>query len=162
MSNFKNLSMKAKTLWLAATFLAGFALFFAITYATIQEIRVGGPQYQTIVMEKDLLADALPPTLYIVESYLSTHLMQDTSSPEAAEAAIKRYHEFKDGFANSLNGWLDKYPSGPIKDKLRKEVATSAEEIFAVVDRELIPALNANDDEALDKVSAKLETFLST
>ncbi len=159
MSKFQNLSMKTKILWLAATFVVGFAAFFALTYTTIQEIRVGGPQYQTIVMEKDLLADALPPTLYIVESYLSTHLMQDTASPEAAETAIKRYHQFKEGFSNSLSNWLEKYPSGPIKDKLRKEVATSAEEIFAVVDRDLIPALKANDGEALDKASAKLETL---
>lgn len=157
MSKFKNLSMKSKTLWLAGTFLVGFLLFGAITYTTIQEIRVGGPQYSTIVLEKDLLADALPPTLYVIESYLSTHLMQDTAEGEVRDAAIKNYAKFRAAFDSSLQGWLEKFPEGKIKEILRKDVTNSAQEIFAVVERDLLPAVEANDEAAKEAASLRLE-----
>ncbi len=156
MTKLKNLSMKSKTLLLAITFFLGFLVFGGITYTTIQEVRVGGPQYTTIVQEKDLLADALPPTLYAIESYLSTHLMQDADQPEVREDAVKNYEKFRAAFDTSLQGWMEKFPEGKIKEVLRKDITDSTVAVFKVVEEELFPAMEKKDDEAREAASLKL------
>ena len=156
MSKFNNLSMKSKTLLLAATFLAGFLTFGVITYTTIQQVRVGGPHYTTIVQEKDLLADALPPTLYAIESYLSTHLMQDADQDDVRGDAVKNYEKFRAAFDTSMQGWLEKFPEGKIKDVLRKDIVDSTEELFGVVEEELLPAIESQDHPAREAANLKL------
>ncbi len=156
-AGLSNMSMKGKVTCLAITFIAGFLTVGTMTYRTIREIRVGGPRYNDIVLDKDLLADALPPLLYIVESYLNTHLMQDTSDVASRVAAAERYKEFKKSYASSMATWKEKFPEGDIKALLSSDVARSAEAIFAAVDNELLPALEKNDQAELSKISAKLE-----
>lgn len=157
MANLRNLSMKAKILCLATTFVVGFLTIGIITHQTIQQIRVGGKHYNEIVANKDLLADCLPPLLYVVESYLSTHLMQDSEDAAVQADAIEQYKGFKENYKTSMNNWLTNYPDGEIKELLRTDVADSAEEIFATVDRELIPALEKKDAAAIEAINEKLE-----
>lgn len=152
-----NLSMKAKVLCLVFTFVVGFLAFAGITYTSIREIRVGGSHYNEIILNKDLLADAMPPTLYIVESYLSTHLMQDSPGAEARADAIKRYKSFQTAFQDGLVSWTKKIADGEVKTLLTKQVAKSAEAIFTAIDRELIPAIEKDDTEAMDSISKRLE-----
>ncbi len=157
MAKFRNLSMKGKVLFLAATFVVGFVAVAAMTLQTINQVRVGGKHYQEIVKNKDLLADCLPPTVYVVQSYLSTHLMQDSEDSATQADAIKEYETFKVAYTDSMKKWLEQYPDGDIKDQLRGSVAQSAEDLFAVVDNELIPALKNKESDKLEEINQKLE-----
>ncbi len=157
MSKLFSLSMKAKVVCLAAVFLVGFLTFGASTYTTIQEVRIGGEKYNAVVTDKDLLADILPPLLYVVESYLSTHLMQDCDDADERAKAIQTYREFKKSYETSMTAWTEKLPTGELKSKILGDVKHTADDIFATVDRELIPAIYKNDAAANDAVSSKLE-----
>jgi methyl-accepting chemotaxis protein len=157
MANLRNLSMKAKILCLATTFVIGFLTIGIITQHTIQQIRVGGAHYKEIVANKDLLADTLPPLIYVVESYLSTHMMQDSEDAAIQGQAIEGYKSFKNNYETSMKNWLANYPEGEIKDLLRDDVADSAEAIFATVDNELIPAIQRKDADKLQEINEKLE-----
>ena len=156
---FKNMNMRGKVACLALTFLGGFLSFGVLTYTTIQTIRIGGPKYTAVVTDKDLLADSMPPLLYIVESYLSTHLMQDTHDELSRAEAIGVYKEFKKSYEASMANWAEKFPEGEIRDLLTTEVKQSAEEIFATVETELLPAMEREDDEAKEEISTKLENL---
>jgi signal transduction histidine kinase/ActR/RegA family two-component response regulator len=62
------LSAKNKVrLWglLSAMLLIGVVLIWSIN-----ALRIGGDSYQKIISDKDLIADVLPPPLYVIESYL--------------------------------------------------------------------------------------------
>ena len=157
MSNLFSLSMKAKVACLASTFLVGFLVLAGITYLTIAEIRVGGSRYAEIVDDKDLLSDAFPPALYVVDSYLSTHLLQDSADPVAREEYMKLYRESRSNYDSSLRVWSSKLPEGQIKEMLTKQVASSAEALFASIERELLPALEKNDQASVNVISKKLE-----
>ncbi len=161
MSKFNNLSMQAKTLWLAGSFVVGFSVFAILAYSTLQKIRVGGPQYTNIVMQKDLLADSLPPTLYVIESFLNSQLVQVSAVNNEREVALKNYADFKAAFDTSLQAWMEKFPEGKIKDKLRKEVASTAQEVFNVVDRELLPAMSEKNPAAIEIANAKLRQLFA-
>lgn len=162
MSTLRNLSMTSKILCLATTFVIGFVTFGAIAYTTIQEIRVGGAKYQEIVLDKDLLADSMPPFLYVVDCYASVRQMWDTQDPSARAAAMERYLEYKKNYETSMAGWLEKYPSGDTREFLKKEIAPTAEAIFSVVEKELFPSLERNDVESVSKLKAKIEGLFQT
>ncbi len=154
---FKNMNMKGKVACLAFTFLGGFLSFGALTYTTIQTIRVGGPKYTAIVTDKDLLADAMPPLLYVVESYLSTHLLQDTHDELSRTEAVGRYKDFKKSFETCMANWTEKLPTGEIKQLLTSELKQSGDAIFATVEHELLPAMEKEDDDAKKQITSKLE-----
>ncbi len=156
---FKNMNTKGKVACLTLTFLGSFLSFGILTYTTIQTIRVGGPKYVAVATDKDLLADAMPPLLYIVESYLSTHLMQDTQSELSRAEAFGRYKEFKKTHESSMASWSQRLPAGEVKDLLTTEVKQSAEAIFATVEHELLPAMERDDEAAKEGVRARLEAL---
>jgi methyl-accepting chemotaxis protein len=156
MSKLRNLSMKAKILCLATTFVIGFITIGVITHRTIAEIRVGGDHYNEIIASKELMADSTPPFLYLLECYINTHLMQDSPDPVVRAKAVDEYKAFKARYKESLAKWMDVYPEGEVKEILRGPVARSAEEIFADVDDKLLPAIERNDEEALGKINEKL------
>ena len=65
-------SVKSKFVALVLAVVVGFGVVGAITYSTVDRIKVNGPLYNQIVTGKDLVADVLPPPEYIIESYLTT------------------------------------------------------------------------------------------
>ena len=66
----KNISVAKKfTILIASVFLGMTALFVISTY-TISKTSIGSATYQSIENSKDLLADILPPPLYVIETYL--------------------------------------------------------------------------------------------
>ncbi len=156
-STFKNMNMKGKVACLTLTFIVGFLSFGVLTYGTIQTIRIGGPKYNSVVTDKDLLADCMPPLLYVVENYLSTHLMQDTHDELSRAEAVARYKEFKKSFETSMDSWSQRLSPGEIKTLLTTDVKQSAEAIFLTVEQELLPAMEREDEEAKEEVSTKLE-----
>jgi PAS domain S-box-containing protein len=156
-SGLRNINMKSKVTWLVLTFLVGFLSFGIFTHTTIQDIRIGGPRYIQVVADKVLLADGMPPFLYVVESYLSTHLMQDTADEASRTEAIRRYKSYKKSYEKSMANWSGKLADGAIKNILTTDAKKSADAIFEVTDNELLPAMPRNDEEAKEAISTKLE-----
>jgi hypothetical protein len=55
------------TNWVLYGSVAAVVLFMVVTIATLNTVKVNGPIYQSIVSNKDLTADILPPPAYLVE-----------------------------------------------------------------------------------------------
>ena len=69
MSKIENLRIRHRLLIPAALFLAGFVAFAAVALHTQGEIAVNGPIYSRIIDGKDLVADVLPPPLFLLEAF---------------------------------------------------------------------------------------------
>jgi PAS domain S-box-containing protein len=153
MSTIQNLSMKAKLLLLAAVFAGGFVLFGLIAYSTVSTVKVNGPHYQSIVQNKDLLADVLPPPAYIVETYLVALLMPDAKTPEELNQLVVRYETLKSEFRTRLEFWGKNLSESPLKQELIDKSRKPADEFFLAIESELVPALRKQDQEAADVVA---------
>ena len=55
----------------------GMIWFGYYSLTTLNNLKVNGPVYNKIVLEKDLVADILPPPSYLIESYLTVREMVD-------------------------------------------------------------------------------------
>ncbi len=153
-----SLNMKSQVTWLVIAFFFGFATFGFFSYSTIQKIRIGGKQYNEVVTDKDLLADCLPPLLYVVENYLSSQLLY---SPDEATrtTAVQRFNEFKKSYETSMASWQDRLPDGDIKRCVNGEVKRTADSIISSIEEELIPAFKSKDRQAATTATNKINSL---
>ena len=148
MFKVQNLPMKSKLLLLSGVFAGGFLAFGAMSYSTLSNVKVNGPQYQEIVQNKDLLANVLPPPAYIVEPCLVVQLMPRAKSPEELSQLTDRFRRMKDEFETRQAHWLKQLPEGPMKKELVGASRKPAEEFFAIVEREFLPLVKSGDTTA--------------
>ncbi len=156
MSRLNNLSMQAKIVLLCTTFFVGFAIFAGQTFFTLQTVKVGGSEYRQIVESKNLLADVTPPTLYVIDAYLMTHLMQDSDDPQDRQSAITRYRQTRDQYAKVFSQYENSLPSGETGTLIR-QADNLARQIFDLTDNSLLPALASGNAQQLETTNAQLE-----
>ncbi len=148
MSTIRNMSIKTKLSLLAAVFAVGLIAFGLVAHNTLSTAKVHGPHYQRVVLNKDLLADVLPPPNYIVETNLVTHLLVNASSKEELAALIQKYRQLKDEYFARQEYWEETLSEGALKTEINETSRKPAEEFFTVVERELIPAVEKGDQAA--------------
>lgn len=156
--NFINkLSLTKKLLLLAAVFAVGFLSFGAVAMQTLDTVKVNGPNYQEIIQNKDLLADILPPPVYIVEPCLVINLMPRAKSPEALADLTKRLEKMKGEFLARQDYWAKNLPESATKQELISKSRRPVDAFFAAVDGEFLPLLkDQKTTEARAMIDAKL------
>jgi methyl-accepting chemotaxis protein len=121
----------------------GITIVAVIGAVSISRIKVGGPIYDRVVQGKDLVADILPPPLYVVESYLEATLAANRSKPLAESAA--RLKELHAQFDDRQKYWLSSNLPSAIQKSLTEESYRHAQDFWTRIENELLPALAKND-----------------
>jgi len=113
-----------------------------------ERVRINGPLYKAIDDGQAVVADILPPPLFIVESHLTVFELVDaqahgdTARVGLLEALLRqREREFEARRAE----WTRALPPGAVKDSLVDAACAPAATYFRVVERDLLPALHRND-----------------
>src|SRR5688572_24673981 len=81
----------------------GMIITIAISAVSIDKIRIGGAAYDDVVLTKDLVADILPPPLYVIEAYLEANLAFSQAKPMAESKA--RLAELHKQYDERWNYW---------------------------------------------------------
>jgi methyl-accepting chemotaxis protein len=157
MKFISNLSLKAKLTLLMGVFVIGFGAFGAMSFHTLNTVKVGSASYQEIIQSKDLLADVLPPPVYIVEPCLVANLMPRAKTPEALAELVDRYRKLVAEFRTRQEFWAKALPESPEKAELVDKSRKPAEAFFTAFDAEFLPlVLSKNVTEARAVLDAKL------
>ena len=132
------------------------AMLLTSNYA-LNQLKVGGPLYTQIKLGNDLVADILPPPLYVVEAYLEATLaLRDPSHAAVHKERLaqlhKDYNERRDFWAGSN---LD--PS--MKSKLTVNSDAEVQKFWTIAEQEMIPALGKNDMAVSEKAYQNLEAI---
>jgi len=138
----------------AGALLLGFFLATATAVFSLLELRVGGPLSKKQAHAYELLADILPPPLYLVEAMLVVHHgAEDTSQAQATLATLATLRSQDE---QRRDYWQ--------KADLPKETLAALEQsdgekdaFWAVVDQKYSPALKSGDIIALNAAIAELE-----
>jgi len=138
----------------AGALLLGFILATTTAVVSLLELRVGGPLSQKQTQSYELLADILPPPLYLVEAMLIVHHGAEDTSQAAATLSSLKALQSQDGQRRAH--WR--------KARLTEETRTALERseaemdaFWALVDKQYAPALQAGDIIAINTTIAKLE-----
>ena len=115
---------------LIAAFLLVGAMTGAISLYTLSRLKVNGPVYQQIVLQKDLLADTLPPPLYLLESYTTALQMLGESDPVVVKEHIAKITTLHAEFEERRTDWNRQLAGTPIGNKLNEELREHAVPLF--------------------------------
>jgi methyl-accepting chemotaxis protein len=150
----RHFSLRTKFVILVATFVAGLGAYCAVAQHALRTARVGGAAYNEITAMKDVVADVLPPPLYIIESYLVAFEAVSEDDAAKRDALIQRGRVLRKDYETRREHWQKELPAGHLKDLLTDQAYHPAAAFFETLDGELIPALKRGD------LAAARETLL--
>ena len=157
MLRISDITIRTKLMALVALPLAGLALFGYMASKTIDTVKVNGAIYGQIVSGKDLIADVLPPPLYIIEAQLLAHTIADTENKSELEEQAGTMDDLARVFDERIEFWRKELPEGRTRDLMMNQTTEPAHEYFQVAKSQLIPSARKGDlDGARTIVAEKL------
>ncbi|MDB5456491.1 MAG: methyl-accepting chemotaxis sensory transducer [Caulobacter sp.] len=144
----------------AGSLVVGLIVAGSVALFAIQDLRVGGPLFHRIDLSKDLVADILPPPLYVVEADLiATKALNDPSRLDAATAKLAQLH--KD--YNDRRAFWTTAPIDPgMRAALVDESDAAAKVFWQAIEQDFLPAVRAGDTAtaraALDRADVAYES----
>ncbi len=146
MKFFNNLKITEKIFTVILIIAIGMIWFSYYSLTTLSNLKVNGPVYNKIVLEKDLVADILPPPSYLIESYLTVREMVDekdsiTLNQEAKYLVNKLRKEYFERHAY----WIKNMPDGAMKNEMINLSYNPAKDFYSIVDNDFIPAIKRGD-----------------
>ena len=132
---------------------AGCLIIAAAATFSLQQLRVGGAAYSNMIAGKDLVADVLPPPLYVIEAYLNATIMADEKISLAESKA--RFAPLKKDFDERRAFWA----KSDLPFYLKSELAASsaaAEKFWNLLEDKYLPAIASGDTKAVRKIGDEL------
>ncbi|MBY5521444.1 methyl-accepting chemotaxis protein [Rhizobium leguminosarum] len=131
---------------------AGLFMSIGLQQSALERLKVNGPVYEQVVYGKDLIADILPPPLFVVESYMLS--FEASKFPELAETNLAKIANLKAAYDDRRAYWKTTRLPQALKDELENDVIAKGDAFWGVMNREIIPALTAKDE---DKAHGAIE-----
>ena len=154
-----NIKIRHRMLGLALMVLIGLGLYGAVSFKTMNTLKVNGSLYQSIVQGKDLVADILPPPHYIIESYLVGLQLDREAIPANREKLAERLKVLKGEYDERHAFWQNAPLSSEIKRLMMNDAHTNAQGFYAIAFNEFIPALQKDDESAAHAALAKMDQY---
>ncbi|MBV6322167.1 methyl-accepting chemotaxis protein [Duganella violaceipulchra] len=148
MDLLRKLKLSRRLAILVAIFLTGMAVYGLWSFKTLDELKVSGPLYQRIMQDKDLIADVLPPPVYILESYLVSFQLMAAVDGAERDALLARLEALKRGYDSRRGYWQAQQLDGEVAEALLKQADAPAQRLYTIAFTQLAPAVQAQDHAA--------------
>ena len=123
-----------------------------------ERVRINGPLYRAIDGGQAVVADILPPPLYIVESHLAVFELIDAQAHgDTARVGLleSRLREREAEFEARHQQWMRELAPGIVKSALVDASYAPAATYFRVVDRDLLAGERVEADQILGDLRAR-------
>jgi methyl-accepting chemotaxis protein WspA len=143
--------MKIRTKLYGMTLLAtcGLGVTLLLALWCLTEFQVNGPVYKRIIHNKDIVADVLPPPLYIIESFLITHQMTETTDSKKLEDFKRKLQELQIFYGQRHTYWDKTLTTDATDQGIRKTLLTDsytpAMVFFEIINKEFLPAIKEDN-----------------
>ncbi|MDO1581921.1 methyl-accepting chemotaxis protein [Rhizobium oryzicola] len=127
---------------------AGIVIVSLVGGKTLQTLKINGPIYRQIVDSKDLVADILPPPLYLIETYAL--LNEAVTQPETAEGNMARLAVLKKQYEERRDYWKTSTLPDNLRTQLYNAVIAKGDLVWQAIEREYVPALKGGNQQAID------------
>ncbi|MBB6123496.1 methyl-accepting chemotaxis protein [Sphingobium subterraneum] len=114
----------------------------AVATLAVSEIRYGGPIHRQNLQKDVLVADILPPPLYVVEPFLSVTL--SVENPATISENLAALAKEQQDYQARRQFWLDADVPAELRPALQDSLRT-ADAFWDHVDKDFIPALQRGD-----------------
>jgi len=141
---------------LVGIFAGGFLLYGFWSFRTLDELRVNGPLYAEVIQGKDLIADVLPPPLYIIESFLVAQQLAAASSQVERAQLAQRLRTLHAQQVARVHYWQGRPIDGSLAESL-KQANIQATAFYNEAFGQLVPALELGDRPRAEHALAKMQ-----
>ena len=149
------LTISNAVLSIGSFLIVALGLTIGLSSYALYQLRVGGPNYERIVAGKDLIADILPPPLYIVEAYLEARVA--LVQPAELRTHTARLAQLRRDFNDRRAFWeVSTLVPGDLKDELIKVAAVEATKFWLELEQAYLPALERGNKQAAGQSLKKL------
>jgi methyl-accepting chemotaxis protein WspA len=135
MEKLNQLKLSSKLLILIGTCLAGLLSFALVAFNTLETVRVNGVVYTQIIDDKDLVADVLPPPLYVIETYMLAREMASTTDRGELPELSHRTNQLKREYDERHSVWVQRMPQGLLRKTLLEDAHKPAIALFELLSR---------------------------
>jgi methyl-accepting chemotaxis protein len=120
-------------------------LLFSILFIQFEKYRVKGPVYGDIKDGQDLIADILPPPAYIIEAYLTAHLIADMSDTAQLSQAFLKLKSLEKDYNARMDWWKVELKDTTARQIYFEQAIPPALEFFKTVQGPFQEAIRAGD-----------------
>jgi len=152
----QNMSVNKRFIALMCVFAVSFLVSAGTAINTLNQVKVNGPIYKNVVLQKDLIADILPPPEYLIEAYFVVLQLAHANQNDVA-ALVAKSKQLGADYEDRHRYWIANLPDGKIKDLIVVDAYKPGKEFLALRDEQFIPAIERGDKAAADKVLAQLD-----
>ncbi|MGL5496301.1 MAG: methyl-accepting chemotaxis protein [Aeromonas sobria] len=107
---------------------------------------------------KDVVADILPPPLYLIESQLQVYTLLH-AKPEEREALLQTLTRLQQEFESRNRFWQDSNLNEPLRELLLGEQKVQGELFWQLLNAQFVPAIKAGDLTQAGAIAARLHTL---
>ncbi|WP_421273197.1 methyl-accepting chemotaxis protein [Aeromonas veronii] len=107
---------------------------------------------------KDVVADILPPPLYLIESQLQVYTLLH-AKPEEREARLQTLARLQQEFESRNRFWQESSLNEPLKELLQGEQKVQGELFWQLLNDKFVPAIKAGDLAQAGAIVARLHTL---
>ncbi|WP_137130378.1 methyl-accepting chemotaxis protein [Rhizobium sp. FY34] len=130
------------------TLLTGFCLALGILLYSLQQVKIEGPKYKQIIDSKDLVADILPPPMFLVEAYLTA--TETARHPEETDANIEILQKLQKDFDTRMTVWASKDLPADIRAHLDTKLKPATDAFWEQLFRRAVPQFNLAKNDGRD------------
>lgn len=153
----RNMRVARKLPLLVGIIAAAFVAYACAALLVLQHVKIGGAPYRAISLDKELLADVLPPPAYLVEADLVAHQLVvaagDGHADEVA-ATTATLERLETEYEARIGYWETNLVDPEARRALLDVSVPAGRTFFTVVRNELLPAIDAG---RLDEASAVVD-----
>ena len=124
----------------------GMFLSFGLQHSALERLKVNGAVFQQIVDGKDLIADILPPPLFVVESYMLA--LEAAEVDGMTDADIEKIGTLKASYDDRRAYWKTSGLPQALKDELEQDVLAKGDRFWKVMQDTVVPTLKTKDKQA--------------
>ncbi len=146
LSVFNRLGDRGKLLTPVVLCVLAIGLIGWLSTTTIDQVKVGGPIDAAIISGKDLMADVLPPPMYLVETHLTVQETAGVSDAKQVDRFERKYRALRKEYDERMAHWQKTLPPGQIRDLVTIQLNDAARDYFNTCEQQLLPALRAAND----------------
>jgi methyl-accepting chemotaxis protein len=105
---------------------------------------------------KDLIADVLPPPLYLIEAQMIAYRAAQENDAVVRGELRERFRNLELEYTTRFNHWTEHLPAGGLRTALLETSHRAAQRLFSIGDSQFWPALEAGDRERVASALTQL------
>ncbi len=109
------------------------------------QVEINSGLYNSMIQEKDLLADVLPPPAYVIESYLAVVQLANASDKAESDALRAKLAQLQKDYEERGAYWKKALPEGQLKETFLKSMEPAGR-FYEILNREFLPSLQGGDN----------------